>query len=79
MRQHQPERTEWRPRVFKPCNPADKASISELMTHRKGCQIHDTIVDQLRDLAAIRHPCRKLTNDELSNAVTELLGDGAPK
>ncbi|MCI0541980.1 MAG: ThiF family adenylyltransferase [Verrucomicrobiales bacterium] len=68
---------EWCPRRLDPRNPADQQTLAGLVAEGKVRETFDTILEQLRELVALRHPKRKLTHDEFSDAVAKLLG-GAP-
>lgn len=70
-----PERTSgpsWRPVVLSPAAEADRQTIARLSRDRD-IIVFDTIVDQLRDLAATREPASQLTPTDLDARVAAIL------
>lgn len=67
----------WRPAVWSTADAADRRAIARL-TDAREVIVCDTIVDQLRDLAATREPAAQLTPAELDARVAAILDGKAP-
>ena len=63
---------DWRPVVWSTAADADRQSIARLI-REDGVIVCDTIVDQLRDLAATREPAAQLTPTDLDARVAAIL------
>ena len=51
----------------------DRATFAALLVHHPGCQVHDTIETQLRDLVKLEHPARCLTKLDYQQLIEEKL------
>lgn len=63
----------WQPRIFDRSSTADNTAVDELIASNHVWQTHDTIVQQLTDLAKARHPrTGSITEACLSNEINNL-------
>ena len=60
-------------------SPADWDILCRLQREGRIHETHDTLMHQLRDLAAIRQPRRKLSKAELAEAAAQILGGVNPR
>lgn len=61
------------PMLLRPAVEADRAALSALLASGRVLQVHDRIMDQLRELVRIRTPKRRFTAHELDQAVDQHL------
>lgn len=70
-----PDGEQWYPLVLDRARPEDAAAMDELMSRGEVTFVHDTIGAQVRDLIKCRGPSRPWTDDDLTAAVGEQLGN----
>lgn len=67
-------RVAWRPTFFSLSRAYDRRVVVELIESGKITRVHDTLLDQLRELCASRAPALGLSGDDLDAVVREHLG-----
>lgn len=66
--------TAWRPEILDLSLAGDLDRLDGLLDDRETFTVHDTLAEQLDELAQARHPQRKLDGAELAEVRTGVLG-----
>jgi hypothetical protein len=70
--------TSWRPLLFRLDHSGDRAALEDLLASGAVVEAHDTLLDQLRELASTRAPAERLRGPALDARAHELLAGEAP-
>lgn len=77
LRASAPDRTSFRPWIFRPSDPADRARLEDLLKTRPQLVVHDELESQLMELVRAVRPERRFTAEALRTAAKEHL-NGVP-
>lgn len=77
LRASAPDRDSHRPLIFRAADPADRASLEDLLKNRPRIVVHDELNGQLAELMRSLAPARKFTPEDLNSAIKEHL-NGCP-